>query len=132
VIDTGGDGKISDCEGAQTLVANVGSGNVDWYRYYGLDSLCGFDDIEPYAKVTSTGGLTVCVYLKPQTGSELPYCLKGTYDGELSSSGYYGCCGSSEARLQFGSNLKDDEATVLIKVSGPESVCSAYTMEYAY
>lgn len=128
-IDTGGDGQISDCEGSQTLTANVGAGNVDFYKFKGLDSLCGFDNIQPYAKITTGSSLLVCVYLDPLGSSDPPTCIKGSADNSIS--GYYGCCSSTEARLQFGSNLADDEANVLIKVSGP-SACTAYSMEYAY
>lgn len=121
---------ISDCEGSQTLTASVGSGDADWYKFKGLDSLCGLDNIQPYAKVTSSSSLTVCVYLKPTNGSDPATCLKGTSDSSVS--GYKGCCSSTEARLQFGSNFADDEADILIKVTGPSSTCGAYNMEYAY
>jgi hypothetical protein len=129
-IDTGGDGMISDCEGSQTLTASVGSGDADWYEFKGLDSLCGLDNIQPYAKVTSSSSLTVCMYLKPTNGSDPATCLKGTADSSVS--GYKGCCSSTEARLQFGSNFADDEADILIKVTGPSSTCGAYNMEYAF
>jgi hypothetical protein len=88
------------------------------------------DDIQPYAKITTGSSLLVCVYLDPLNGSEPPTCLKGTKDTSIA--GYYGCCSSTEARLKFGSNFADDEANVLIKVSGPSSTCMAYSMEYAY
>ena len=55
-----------------------------------------------------------------------------TGSSDSSVSGYYGCCGTNHARLQFGSNFANDEATVLIKISSSSSLCSPYTMEYAY
>jgi len=130
VIDTGGDGKLSDCEPSQTLLANVGDGDIDWYKFTGVDGPCGFDSIQPHAKVTASTNLTVCIYLKPLGGSGPPKCTKGTSDSGVS--GYTGCCGTNEARMDFGSNFADDSATVLIKVANPGSTCTAYNMNYGY
>lgn len=130
VIDTGGDGTISDCEPAQSLVANAGLGNVDWYQFKGIDSACGFDDIQPHARLTSGSGFWVCVYLKPKDSNASPACLKGFKDSSLT--GYYGCCSAIEARLKFGSNLANDEGHVVIKVENTANVCTAYSLQYAY
>jgi hypothetical protein len=133
VIDTGGDGMISDCEGNQQLSAELATtADPDWYTYLGLDSPCGLDSIQPHASVTAAVPVTVCVYLKPLSGSGPPSCMEGTTASI--AGGYTGCCGAQKARLAFGANLANDEADVLIHVAASSTTdqCVAYTLDYGY
>jgi hypothetical protein len=133
LLDAANDGKLSDCEPALTSTASLaGSEDGDWYSYYGMDAFCGFDELEPHAYVDSDEPLDVCVYLNPLGASAPPTCLEGL--PAILSDDYSGCCGIGGARLQYGANLQNDDALVLIRVSNPDApdTCIAYDLTYRF
>jgi hypothetical protein len=133
LVDAADDGKLSECEPAQTSVAALaGSQDDDWYIYQGLDGICGFDAIQPHAYAESAVPLTVCVYVKPNGGEVVPTCLEGS--AATLGGGYNGCCGSGGARAAFGTNLVNDDAMVLMHVSSPTApeTCVDYDLTYRF
>jgi len=130
-LDADDDGMITDCEGDQWTDGELESASdQDWFTYYGLDAICGFDAIQPHAQVFGADA-EVCVFLSPAGGgSYTPVCLEGT---AASAGTADGCCGAGSARLQYGANFATDEATVLIRVrSADGGVCAPYTLSYGY
>jgi hypothetical protein len=129
LVDGANDNKLSDCEGDLTITGELaGDADREWFSFYGMDSAC-LADIQPHAIVEAAHPVTVCVYLDPAGDSAPPTCLEGT---PAEDGSYTGCCGNLAARLQFGANLKNDDAHVRVVLSTTVEACIDYSMVTGY
>lgn len=130
---------ITDCNSDMPsldamLGENVGgTGDVDWYKYNGKDTLgfgCSVGKVHPTASVTGPVA-RVCTYIECTAAAFT--CPSGTQNDVMG--GKPGCCwnGSAEVTLDLNCNGTNDSATVYLRVDHPNGPgCEPYTLKYHY
>ncbi|MFO0549102.1 MAG: hypothetical protein U0271_11995 [Polyangiaceae bacterium] len=130
-------GEITDADssgGDFTGVIATG-GDVDWFRYHGVDDVGS--TVDPGRQITATG-VEICKFIDCDSGRSNDFtCPAGTtptIDGSLT-----GCCWNDNAAhaidLTCGATgLDSDNATVYMRLQsdGTLSGCAAYVLNYHY
>lgn len=115
-----------------------GSGDVDWFRFFGDFSgwSCNDNDPDPTASITVTADdtLEVCMFADCEGDNETLFtCPNGTTQS-LSLENRKGCCGPGS--MSFVVNCQDggdESAMMYVRLQkAPADACVAYKVDYSY
>jgi hypothetical protein len=127
---------IIDCNYAGDSVSGTisGSGDADWYKYSGDDTLLCV--VDPSRSITATNaGLRVCKFVECEVGPTQVNSCPANATAETSPDGRAGCCAGADFDMtDFDCpDVTDDNVTVYIRIDQPGAVattCNDYTLAY--
>ena len=126
-------GMLAASDDAGQSVCGVlhGAGDVDWYRYDGVDD--GGSD--PGRGFTSETAIRICKYVACAGMTTALVCPAGTTD-DTSPAGHAGCCGTKPFQIPATPDLCPDganDATVWIKIENKAAAaCAPYQLDVHY
>lgn len=134
-------GAISDDDNDGESINGVltGSGDVDWFRYSGLDEFGNV--VDPTRLFNAMGSIRLCKFVQCKSPPQDPYVCPGGSTPETSPDGRLGCCAfgnvvyssnpfSAEA---FNCKGTDDGADIYIRVDNPNGLeCVPYSVDYHF
>jgi hypothetical protein len=128
---------IDSCDSSGTSLSAIssGTGDTDWYHYFGTSSATSLCIADPTAQVDASG-LRVCIFIICPTGTTtIQSCTNGSPD--MSPAGTPGCCTTSTAAMTVdiscGGVATTNSADVYMRVDQPTSnSCIPYDLAYHF
>ncbi len=127
-------GTITDDDDDGMVITAVleGGDDVDWFTYFGDDTL--LSAVSPARDLTTVGALRLCKFAECEEGlfSTEVTCPEGTAQA-MSPDGVPGCCGDDSFEIDLNClDTMNENATIYMRLDQGQSDCTQYTLDFHY